>query len=85
MQACHVQYRFILAYILGEKDSLSDECGNYPPTEQRPPKEFSWNYYADEEARWAVGHAGRLGIHIQYSGVDYLVAYWMARYHGLVC
>ena len=74
-----------LAYILGERDRLPNGCGNYLPIEWRPPKEFGWNYYAGEEARRASGHAGHHGIHIQYSGVDYLLAYWMARYHGLVC
>ena len=74
-----------LAYILGEKDSLPNRRGNYLPIEYRPPKEFGWNYYAGEEARRAAGQAGHHGIHIQYSGVDYLLAYWMARYHGLVC
>ena len=74
-----------LAYILGERDSLPNRRGNYLPIEYRPPKEFGWNYYAGEEARRAAGQAGHHGIHIQYSGVDYLLAYWMARYHGLVC
>ena len=74
-----------LAYILGERDRLPNRRGNYLPIEWRPPKEFGWNYYAGEEARRATGYAGHHGIHIQYSGVDYLLAYWLARYHSLVC
>ena len=41
--------------------------------------------YVDEEARQTSGHVGHHGIYIQYSGVDYLLVYWMIRCHGLVC
>ena len=61
-----------LAYILGERDRFPNRRGNYLPIEWRPPKEFGWNYYAGEEARRATGYAGHHGIHIQYSGIDYL-------------
>ena len=73
-----------LAYILAERNHLPNGRGNYLPIECRPPKEFGWNYYVGEEARRSAGHAGHHGIHVQYSGVDYLLAYWMARYHHLV-
>jgi len=39
----------------------------------RPPAWFEW---VDSPYESIVG--------AEYSGVDYLVAYWMARYHGLV-
>ena len=76
--------RTSLAYILAERNHLPNGQGSYLPIEHRPPKEFGWNYYVGEEARRAPGHPGYHGIHVQYSGVDYLLAYWMARYHSLV-
>jgi hypothetical protein len=73
-----------LRYILGNEARLPGGKGNYIPMKYRPPKEFGWNYYSGEEARREAGKAGHHGINIQYSGVDYLLVYWMGRYHGII-
>ena len=73
-----------LKYILDIEKSLPDGKGSYIPLKYRPPKEFGWNYYAGEEARHPSGRAGHHGINVQYSGVDYLLVYWMGRYHELI-
>ncbi len=73
-----------LKYILGIEKSLPNGKGSYIPLKYRPPKEFGWNYYAGEEARRPYGKAGHHGINIQYSGVDYLLVYWMGRYHEII-
>lgn len=76
--------RCSLRYILEPSATLPDGKGNYIPLKYRPPKEFGWNYYAGEEARRSAGNAGHHGIHVQYSGVDYLLVYWMGRYHQII-
>jgi len=73
-----------LKYILEPDASLPDGKGSYIPLKYRPPKEFGWNYYAGEEAHRPAGRAGHHGINVQYSGVDYLLVYWMGRYHELI-
>jgi hypothetical protein len=73
-----------LKYILEPDANLHDGKGSYIPLKYRPPKEFGWNYYAGEEARHPAGRAGHHGINVQYSGVDYLLVYWMGRYHELI-
>ncbi|MGB9594795.1 MAG: DUF4434 domain-containing protein [Candidatus Poribacteria bacterium] len=73
-----------LKYILDIEKSLPNGKGSYIPLKYRPPKEFGWNYYTGEEARRPAGKAGHHGINVQYSGVEYLLAYWMGRYHGLI-
>ncbi len=76
--------RSSLRYILEPDAHLPGGKGHYIPLKCRPPKEFGWNYYAGEEARRRAGRAGHHGIHVQYSGVDYLLVYWMGRYHGII-
>lgn len=73
-----------LRYILESDATLPNGKGNYIPLKYRPPKEFGWNYYAGEEARRSAGNAGHHGKYIQYSGVDYLLAYWLGRYHQII-
>lgn len=76
--------RTSLKYILDIQKSLPNGKGSYIPLKYRPPKEFGWNYYTGEEARRPPGRAGHHGINVQYSGVDYLLAYWMGRYHEII-
>jgi hypothetical protein len=45
--------------------------------DKRPPEDFQWQRHP-----WALVSTGDLQ-HV-FSGVDYLVAYWMARYHGFM-
>lgn len=78
------EVRRSLRYMLEPGARLRNGKGNYIPLKHRPPKEFGWNYYAGEEAHRSSGRAGHHGIDIQYSGVDYLLVYWMGRYHGLI-
>jgi hypothetical protein len=73
-----------LKYMLEPDTSLPNGKGNYIPLKYRPPKEFGWNYYSGEEAHSSHGKAGHHGINVQYSGVDYLLVYWMGRYHELI-
>ena len=73
-----------LRYILESDAHLRGGKGSYIPIEYRPPKEFGWNYYAGEEARRKAGSAGHHGINVQYSGVDYLLVYWMGKYHDII-
>jgi len=73
-----------LKYILEPDANLPDGKGSYIPIKYRPPKEFGWNYYSGEEAHRPPGRAGHHGINVQYSGVDYLLVYWMGRYHELI-
>lgn len=49
----------------------------YVPMRWRPPMEFGWQYHRH-------GLPGTHGPHTRYSGVDYLIAFWMGRYHGVV-
>jgi len=79
-----IKARRSLKYMLEPDMILPDGKGNYIPLKYRPPKEFGWNYYAGEEAHRPPGRAGHHGIDVQYSGVDYLLAYWMGRYHELI-
>ena len=68
--------RTLEALLSGDRTSLDpDEL--YIPIEWRPPMEFGWQY--DRHAL-SPGH----GPHTRYSGVDYLIAFWMGRYHGVV-
>jgi len=73
-----------LRYILEPDANLRGGKGSYIPLKYRPPKEFGWNYYTGEEARRNAGSAGHHGINVQYSGVDYLLVYWMGRYHNII-
>ena len=73
-----------LRYILEPDATLPGGKGHYLPLRVRPPKEFGWNYYTGEEARHSAGRAGHHGYHVQYSGIDYLLAYWMGRYHDVL-
>lgn len=79
-----LKIRKSLKYILGIEKNLPNGKGSYIPLKYRPPKEFCWNYYTGEEARRPPGDAGHHGINVQYSGVDYLLVYWMGRYHELI-
>lgn len=78
------QIRTSLNYVLNPGARLRNGKGHYIPLKYRAPKEFGWNYYAGEEARWNAGKAGHHGIDVQYSGVDYLLTYWMGRYHEII-
>ncbi|MFC1712805.1 DUF4434 domain-containing protein [Candidatus Poribacteria bacterium] len=78
------EIRRSLRYILEPDARLRAGKGHYIPLKYRPPKEFGWNYYTGEEAHRSAGRAGHHGINIQYSGVDYLLVYWMGRYHEII-
>jgi hypothetical protein len=69
------QVRVMLEAALG-RAKREDMVPHYVPIELRPPMEFAWQY-------WPMGYLGYHGRTVQYSGVDYLLVYWMGRYHGL--
>ena len=52
--------------------------------ELRPPMEFNWQYYAGIHTRDRAGGFSPGRPVAGYSGVDYLLAYWMGRYHGFL-
>jgi hypothetical protein len=52
----------------------------YVPREQRPAGEFEWETRLDGNG----GFSPRGGVNAQYTGVGYLIAYWLGRYHGLI-
>jgi hypothetical protein len=66
-----------------EPDELSFEVASFIPMSLRPPMEFSWQYYAGIQTNERAGGRPH-GEHVGYSGVDYLLAYWMGRYHGFL-
>jgi len=68
--------RSTLEVALGRRER-AETVPAYVPLDLRPPMEFAWQY-------WPAAHLGYHGREVQYSGVDYLVAYWMARYHGII-
>ncbi len=73
-----------IRYSLESKKPLSEGRAAYVPLDLRCPKEFWWNYYPGEELRIEPGNYSHHGIDVRYSGVDYLLVYWMGRYHGFI-
>ena len=53
----------------------------FVPMEVRPAGEFEWSTGLDNEKG---GASPRGGVDHRFSGVGYLMAYWMGRYHGLI-
>jgi len=47
------------------------------PCKWRPPMEFGWQYHVN-------ALPDTHGPFVRYSGVDYLIAFWMGRYHGVL-
>jgi hypothetical protein len=68
--------RNLRALLNGTEEGL-DPDDLYVPMRWRPPMEFGWQYHRH-------GFPGTHGPHTRYSGVDYLIAFWMGRYHGVV-
>jgi len=73
-----------LRYSLESEKPPSGGRAAYVPLDLRCPKEFWWNYYPGEELRIRPGRYSHHGIDVRYSGVDYLLVYWMGRYHGFI-
>lgn len=68
--------RSLRALLDGTAEGL-DPDALYVPMRWRPPMEFGWQYHRH-------GLPGTHGPYTRYSGVDYLIAFWMGRYHGVV-
>lgn len=65
----------LIASLTGDRAGL-DPDALYLPIQWRAPMEFAWQYHRHDVR---MPH----GPHVRYSGVDYLIAFWMGRYHGV--
>jgi hypothetical protein len=73
-----------LRYYLEPDQAPANHVASFIPMGLRPPMEFNWQYYAAIQTRWRSGGWSPGGEFAGYAGVDYLLAYWMGRYHGFV-
>jgi hypothetical protein len=73
-----------LHYYLHPDEAPSTHVGSFIPMSLRPPMEFNWQYYAGIQTHGRDGGWSPGGDNAGYSGVDYLLAYWLGRYHGFV-
>jgi len=72
-----------LCHCLDPSQSLSHGYASFIPMRLRPPMQLNWQYYAGIQTPGRAG-ARPHGPHVGYTGVDYLLAYWMGRYHGFL-
>ena len=78
------QLRVTLEYCLEPDRPRSLHVSSFIPMSLRPPMEFNWQYYAGIQTGDDRAGGRPHGEHVGYSGVDYLLAYWMGRYHGFL-
>ncbi len=63
----------------------SSERPVYIPIEIRAPREYEWNYHVGSEfSRRTPGVGAQHGGYPEYSGIGYLLTYWLGRYHGWI-
>lgn len=75
--------RETLRCCLEPEQAPPDQVASFIPMKLRPPMEFNWQYYAGIQTRGRAGGRPH-GPYVGYAGVDYLLAYWMGRYHGFL-
>jgi len=73
-----------LRYYLEPEKAPPTHVASFIPMSLRPAMEFNWQYYVGIETRGRSGGWSPGGEYAGYAGVDYLLAYWMGRYHGFV-
>jgi len=76
--------RDTLRYYLEPQKAPRTHLASFIPMFLRPPMEFNWQYYPGIQTRGRSGGWSPGGDHAGYAGVDYLLAYWMGRYHGFL-
>lgn len=76
--------RDTLRYYLEPGKAPRAHLASFIPMSLRPPMEFNWQYYPGIQTRGRSGGWSPGGDHAGYAGVDYLLAYWMGRYHGFL-
>ncbi len=62
------------------KDVNQNFESGFVPMDKRPAREFEWHTTLDKRG----GASPRGGPSQRYSGVGYLLTYWMARWHGII-
>lgn len=77
------QLRDTLSYCLNPDEQSQDFVASFIPMRLRPPMEFNWQYYVGIQTRGRAGGRPH-GPYVGYAGIDYLLAYWMGRYHGFL-
>lgn len=73
-----------IRYCLQPEEKPRDHIATFVPMWLREPMEFNWQYYAGIQTPGRSGGTSPGGPHAGYAGVDYLLAYWMGRYHGFL-